>query len=414
MNRIIFNRMILGMLLIISNISLAQKFTIPVFPDSQAEVSTQYDKTTNIYPKRFLFTMQAQWIADKKDSLNLPIVLHVGDVANYDTITHWEFISTCYDILDNANIPYAFAVGNHDTEAVGARSGGAASSLPGETHRRVRLTSKFNTTFPVSRFPIQQGRWEEGKSDNSFCTFKAGGLDWMVLSLEFCARQEPLNWAGQVIAGHPNHNVIVLTHYFMGGGAITTSNAGYGDLSPSAIFNQLKVYPNILMFLSGHTGENGYRIDAGTNGNIVYSIVSDKSGDNYGNAWLRLLDIDPAQKTISGKLYTPYTKAVSNQFNFTNVKFIQPLTSSDKLISESNGISVFPNPVKDFMQIKINDFITGKYLWSLYNQIGQVQLQGEITECESKIDIKNLAPEIYILKVNRENEIIGTYRIIKL
>ncbi len=54
-------------------------FTIPVLPDTQEAVTR----------KNEMFFSQMQWIADKKDSLKTPIVLHVGDVANFDTITHW-------------------------------------------------------------------------------------------------------------------------------------------------------------------------------------------------------------------------------------------------------------------------------------------------------------------------------------
>ncbi|MFD2146757.1 hypothetical protein [Mucilaginibacter antarcticus] len=58
----------------------------------------------------------------KKDSLNIPMVLSVGDVVNYDNNANWETASTG-DVLDRANIPYAIAVGNHDTRAVGLWSG---------------------------------------------------------------------------------------------------------------------------------------------------------------------------------------------------------------------------------------------------------------------------------------------------
>src|SRR5690554_4521727 len=84
----------------------AQKFTLPVFPDTQTEISS----------KNGMFHSRIDWVIDKKDSLNVPMVLHVGDLVNFDNYNHWEVASKGYDAFDNSHIPYAIAIGNHDTE----------------------------------------------------------------------------------------------------------------------------------------------------------------------------------------------------------------------------------------------------------------------------------------------------------
>ncbi len=293
----------------------AQKFTIPVLPDTQCEV--------NYKPE--MFTSQMQWIADKKDSLNAPIVLHAGDFVDFNKIEHYIKASDGFKILDKAGIPYALCLGNHDTEAVGENSGSAA---PGNVNQNLRKTTKFNTYFPVNRFTAQKGRYEEGKSDNAWYTFKAGGLDWLVVSLEFCARKEPVDWAGKVIVDYPNHNVIILTHYHLNpSGDISERNAGYGDLSPYEIYNQMiKKYPNVMLVLSGHVGSSSWRNDRGDNGNRIYQILQDYQGENYGDGYIRLLEIDPERKSISGKVFSPYTKKEKPEarIRFMGVKFIQP------------------------------------------------------------------------------------------
>lgn len=296
----------------------AQKFTIPVFPDTQGEVNTQPE----------MFISQLQWIADKKDSLNIPFALHVGDIVDFDNIAHYEKASNGFKILDNAKIPYVLCLGNHDTEAVGVNSGSAASTAPGATHLNLRKTTKFNTYFPVSRLTGQKGRYEEGKSDNAYYTFKAGGLDWLVVSLEFCARKEPVEWAGKVVAEHPKHNVIILTHYHLNGnGDISERNAGYGDLSPYEIYDLLiRKYPNILLVLCGHTGSSTWRNDRGDNGNRIYQILQDYQGENQGDGYLRLLEINPERGSIMGKIYSPYNKKEKCEavIRFNGVSFIQP------------------------------------------------------------------------------------------
>lgn len=298
---------------------LAQKFTIPVIPDTQAEVSDKPE----------MLISQLKWIVDKKDSLNIPFVLHVGDIVNFDNHGHWQTASDGFKILDDAKIPFVLCLGNHDTEAVGENTGSAASNVPGATHLNLRKTTKFNTYFPVSRLKGQKGRFEEGKSDNAYYTFNAGGLDWLIVSLEFCARKEPVEWANKVVTEHPNHNVIILTHYHLNGnGDISERNAGYGDLSPYEIYDMLiKKHPNILMVFSGHTGNSAWRNDRGDNGNRIYQILTDYQNENFGDGYLRLLEINPERRSsIVGKVYSPYNgkEKCEALIRFNGVKFITP------------------------------------------------------------------------------------------
>lgn len=300
-------------LLCLVQIGYAQKFTIPVLPDTQREINSN----------PAMFISQMQWLVSHKDSLNIPIVLHVGDVVDFDNHDHYKRASEGFSMLDRAKIPYAITLGNHDTEAVGEFSGSAA---PGNVNANLRKTTKFNTYFPVKRFTLQKDRFEKDKSDNATYTFKAGGLNWLVLTLEFCARQEPVNWANQMIAKYPKHNVIVLTHFHLTSkGEIAQNNAGYGNLTIQSIYDQLiKQHSNILMVLSGHVGTSAYRIDQGIKGNQIYQMLQDYQGEDLGGGYIRLLEIDPEAKTISAKMYSPYyktTKTDASQFSFQEVKF---------------------------------------------------------------------------------------------
>lgn len=161
MKRFIYADLAFFLILIGAEQSRAQKFTIPVFPDTQNEVDGKQD----------MFYSQVRWIADKKDSLNVPIVLHVGDLVNFDNYDHYEIASKGYEIFDRHDIPYAIALGNHDTEAVGFASG---SATPGNVNQNLRKTGKFNAYFPVHRFTHQRARYETDKSDNAYYSFKAG------------------------------------------------------------------------------------------------------------------------------------------------------------------------------------------------------------------------------------------------
>jgi len=299
----------------IAQAALAQKFVIAILPDTQCEV--------NYNPA--MFKSQMKWIADKKDSLNIPIVLHVGDLVDFNSIDQYNRASEGFKILDNARVPYAITLGNHDTGVVGEHSGSAA---PGNVNSNLRNTNRFNTYFPVKRFTAQKGRFEKNKSDNAFYTFKAGGLNWLVLTLEFCSRQAPVEWAGQIISKHPKHNVIVLTHYHLNAkGMIGQDNSGYGDLIPQMVYDQLiSIHPNVRLVISGHTGSSAHRDDIGMKGNHIYQLLQDYQGEDNGGGFIRLLEIDPDLKTMSAKMYSPFfnrTKTDASRFSFSGVNFVE-------------------------------------------------------------------------------------------
>lgn len=312
-----WNILFLNVLLVFSsNMASAQKFTIPVFPDTQVAVSG----------KRAIFFSQIEWIATKADSLKAPMALHVGDLVNFDNFDQWELASVGMRVLDRANLPYAISLGNHDTGAVGEFSGSAA---PGDVNANLRNTHKFNYFFPVNRFPLQKGRFEKNKSDNSYYTFEAGNVKWIVVALEFCAREEAAQWMDKVLKEHPDHNAIILTHFHLtprDGGVISQTNAGYGDMRVIDIFDQyIKPNKNVLLVLSGHVPGSIWRVDQGSEGNDIYQILQNYQHREEG--YIRLLDIDTEKGTISAKMYSPYLDNIHDDarasFSFSNVKFIR-------------------------------------------------------------------------------------------
>ncbi len=283
------------------------KFTIAVIPDSQQEILN--DKDTRLKNRM-------QWLVDNQKELNLKIVLHVGDMMNWDTPDHaqYERNSKGFEILDKAGIQYAVALGNHDSAAT--KEGGSAA--PGNVNTNLRNTSTFNTYFPVKRFKNLGGTFEKAKVENSFQTFKAGGLDWLVISLELWARTEAVEWAKKVVEDHPNHNIIFVTHSFLnGGGAIEKTNGGYGNNSPQFIFDNLvKKYSNVKLVFCGHAGKHGYRTDKGDNGNTIYEFIQCYH-DNETNP-VRLFEIDTKNGTIRTWVYCPsISKEKDDKSSFT-------------------------------------------------------------------------------------------------
>ena len=291
--------------------NFTSQFTIPVFPDTQYQSS------------EVLFSA-CEWIAS--NSRQIPIVLHVGDIVDIDRLSDWQRASAGMTILDNAHVPYAIAVGNHDTAAA-TITGGASW-----TNTNLRNTTNFNNYFPVSRFTLQKGRFETNKSDNAYYTFEVGGYKWIVVTLEFCARESAVQWMDQTLKLFPDHNAIILTHYHLNtNGTIGTTNDSYGNMNPAYIFNgYIKPNKNVLMVLCGHVCDgntSAWRIDKDSHDNNIYQILQNfQCSEN--DSFLRLLDFDMKNKTITAKMYSPYLNVTLDNdskftFKFEDVDFIK-------------------------------------------------------------------------------------------
>lgn len=311
-------------------------FTIAVVPDTQMETAG--------HPKSF--TGRIQWLIANRPALNLALVAQVGDLVDTDNCGESSVVfldvartrAQCnqamrdrnvfypiptkpdhyqYDnannglaLLDQAGIPYSLAIGNHDGAAV---CGGPACiganpdwAVPGTktTRELLRSTGTWDSYFPASRFRGAQAYGTfEGHSGNMYQTLSAGNMRWLVINLELWPRAEAVAWARQVVAAHPQHNVIVNTHHYLSpDGSLSPVHGGYGDTSPQYLFdNLIKLYPNIRIVLSGHNNGSVHRLDVGVHGNPIHSFLT--AFHDPTSAQTRLLTIDPAGDSLSSVLY---------------------------------------------------------------------------------------------------------------
>ena len=294
------------------------KFTFAVIPDSQMEVHSN---------RKGEFSNRMQWLVDNRNSLDLRFVAHTGDVVNWGWLEPAQFTvaSDAAKILENAKIPYAFAIGTHDARAVGhdgvagsRKYGGSAYVNNPECVERLGKaacqtgllqhdTREFNAVFTAERFTHVRGAYQAGKVDNIYQTFEAAGKKWMLLTLEMAPRDAVIDWANGVIAAHSDHNVLIQTHYYLTASGAISTDSGYGDGSRSAtnLYNRLvKVHPNIVAVFSGHVGKDtSSRTDTGNNGNKIVSYMAGLH-DRETNP-VRLVEIDVKKGSLESRIYAP-------------------------------------------------------------------------------------------------------------
>ncbi|PYC66216.1 metallophosphoesterase [Micromonospora arborensis] len=280
------------------------KFSFAVLPDTQQEVLNSSDT-------RFL--NRTNWLVQNRSALDLRFVASSGDVVNWDTPDHSQYVvaRNAMRPIENAAIPYSLAIGNHDTQATGV--GGSARD-PEHTRELVRDTTVFNRYFTASQYRAVKGQFEAGNVDNSYSTFEAGGVQWLVLTLELWPRVEAVNWAKNVVAANPRHNVIVVTHDYIDGNANIEQSASYGATSPQYLFdNLIKQYANIRFVFSGHVGVAANRVDTGVNGNKIYSFLQ-TFHSNTTNP-VRLVEVDTAANSLRTWIYGPYNNQSFTEYD---------------------------------------------------------------------------------------------------
>lgn len=303
-----------------------KSFNLVLLPDTQVY--------SRLYPE--IFRSQTEWIVENADSI--AFVLQQGDITDHNSEEQWENAVAALSVLDG-KVPYTFVPGNHDLGP-----GGSASN------RDAELLNKYLPYDRYSKMVHFGGAFEVGRMENTYHTFSAGGLNWLILSLEFGTRDKVLEWASEIIESHPKYKVIINTHDYMYSDDTRMSidrnhswvpqQYGVGKETGDEAVNDGEMmweklvsrYPNILLVFSGHVlhSGTGQLVSTGIHGNEVYQMLANyqsgvEGSENGGNGFLRIVTIDPKAKTISVKTYSPYLgeykREPDQQFVFENVQF---------------------------------------------------------------------------------------------
>jgi hypothetical protein len=288
-----------------------------------------------------LVDLMMAWIVDNIDTLNIKMVIGVGDlVENNEKITNdydgdqttqsqWECVSKAFARLDG-KVPYIAATGNHDYS----------------TDREGNRTSLYSNFFTTERnhlnqkYLVQNTRNEQGRPTLENAAYEIKGLngkDYLFMTVEYGPRDTVLTWAQKVAAleQYKNHRVILATHNYLNAkDQHTDGEVSWIYWEPYNVNNMIQKSPriklphanngkqiweklvqpstNIEMVLCGHISGEGYRKDKNKAGKSVHQILFDAQsmggGHRYGNGgdgWLRILEFFPDGKTVKVKTFSP-------------------------------------------------------------------------------------------------------------
>lgn len=292
-----FGLAVIGSLFTGASVS-AEQFSLIVLPDTQ--FYSRYRETSQYLNYENPYLTQAKWIVDHTASRNIAFTMHLGDVVDRAWVTEeWRFADQVHTILDNANISYGVARGNHDVVPQ------SASDTP---------PTPFTNYFGPSRFQgMQSYRGSDADGVNSYHTFQAGGREFLVLFTDWRNDRDALDWAQGVLDANADKPTILISHEIL---AMNFANPAEPITSPHGelLWDELiKDNDQVFMTLGGHNQGAAWQVRENSYGRDVLQMLVDFQFSPFNGAgYLRELVFDTETQTISATTFSPWIEQVEN------------------------------------------------------------------------------------------------------
>ena len=267
-------------------------YTFVVMPDTQLY--------TEIYPSHF--QDQVEWIRDNKTAMNIQYVAHVGDIVNTTpNLDQWNRADQYMQVLEDANIPYGVAAGNHDVH-----DGGVTGEPPDYT--------LFNQFFGENRFkdkPYYGGSYLDNRGH--YDLISASGNDYIFVYVGWGLDQGTIDWTNEVLQQYPERKGVIVTHEYLNAQAARSATG-------NKLYNEVVVpNSNVELVISGHFTGSAVRSDAiddnkdGIADRTVHQMLADYQGvGEGGSGYLKLLHFDTQTNRVYVNTYSP----VLNDYNY--------------------------------------------------------------------------------------------------
>jgi len=284
-------------------------WTVVVIPDTQTYVNRVNKHGVKILDRMF------EWMAAEKDTRNIKVVVHVGDMTGGNRPESWVKIRNSYKKLDGI-LPYVVCVGNHDSK---------------EGQRQ--QTGLLDNYFKIDENPLNKeffaGSFKKDELENAYYIFEQNGQKFLYIALEYGVRDEVVEWADKIIKRHPDHHIFFTVHAYIAEKSRLLSKDGKPVVNPRNVIKRKLIdpNPNVEFLVNGHYGA----IKLSDKGKAKYarediatahlSTPKDKGltfhamlfnaqwFKNGGDGWLMLLEFQADNKTVHVRTYSPYLKA---------------------------------------------------------------------------------------------------------
>ena len=315
-----------------------------MIPDPQVYVAA--------YPH--IFQSQIDWIVANNVNWNVKFVLNEGDNVHFgvNKLQQWETVSSIFGKLDDNEIPYIMAVGNHDMGDV---------NMP---TAHTRDTSNYNAYFPYTRYENEPwyGNHYGNNNNNYYAQFTVDNIQFLVITLEFAANDDVLSWANQVVSDHSNHFVIVVTHAYLGFNGyllrddpLGIQRYGIRDDGNDGLQTWEKFvsqHKNIHMVVCGHIHSQQlnncarHQTNIGVHGNEVHELFANFQGFPMGGSgYMPLMQFDTELGIVYIDTYSPWLNEWLNMSEH-EYEFYVPLSQYKN--HSTNPVGPVQQPLSQF------------------------------------------------------------------
>lgn len=276
-----------------------QNQTIQVIVQDEIAVNPDSDYTfvwmsdTQYYSESYphIYKRIVDWIAEQKDTLNIPYVFHTGDLVDKAWLPEqWKVANDSMKVLDDANIPYGVLAGNHDVD-----------------HKTNDYTEYYKY-FGANRFekqPYYGGTYQNNRGH--YDLISVNGNDYIMVYMGWGVDEESIQWMNHVLKQYPHRMAILSFHEYL---LVSGNRSPIGD----ELYERVVVpNQNVIAVLSGHYHDSETLIDEidddgdGVADRKVYQMLADyQGGPEGGQGFIRLLHVKPSENKIYVKTYSPY------------------------------------------------------------------------------------------------------------
>ena len=282
-------------------------WSLVMIPDSQHDVA--------FYPE--VFQRQMDWIVQNRESNRIRFVLHEGDVTDDNGERQWGRVREGFDKLRAANVPFALTTGNHDFDLVNGKL--------------VNRSTRLNDYFTAEDYALSKrhGLHQPGHLENSWHVLSTPAGPLLLLSLEFGAPLEVLQWARSVIAEVKPYRTILVTHAYLSkdgsrydfdakGTSQSASPRSYaipGITDGEIIWREFVQHEDtIRLVVCGHTIGNGaaHLVSRNLAGNDCHQLMANyqmqvRPARGHGSGgFLLLLQFEPDGRSFTVRTYSPW------------------------------------------------------------------------------------------------------------
>jgi hypothetical protein len=229
------------------------------------------------------FNSLTQWITQNKETYNVKMVVHTGDIVNSeDNQTQWADADQAMGTLLADGVPYCWDAGNHDFNS------------------SCWIGSQFNSFSPQILAEKSYFISEKFDGMNTAVHFNVSGWDCLIVNIAFHANDTVLAWANSILDANPKSHVIIATHAYL-------DDKGNYDSWAVGLKNMvLDTHANVFLTLSAHYHPaSSETLKVGDRHELFFNR-QDLDGETGADS-ARILTFDPAKGTINVQTYVGYS-----------------------------------------------------------------------------------------------------------